>query len=432
AIVVRATAADGTAGTARVVAMPGAETALRAGGENWRVQVAQIDPNWELRTGGSAGERAYSVMLMVEGPRGRFMRQVIAGRPDLSEDLVLTDDPKQPLQRAVKERGKPIVETTFEAATEYESQPWFYLKNDLNKSWALYLRKPGETEWVERPIRGLPLYNDYVPAEGLAFTADGERVPVDALSVDIPPAASNDPLPTLRLKATGYLRYAFERTRLARGGPEAPLNPAAKVVVQAEGGPTSEQQLLAFDEARSTSDLITFRWADTREALEAMARSSRLAFTIDGQPAELTAEQWAKAGSDAFTPVGPPEAGVQVRVVAVQENLKLAGGRVSVAIIDLRTPKGDVRRWAFDRPDLNRDMKPGENPDPKAPANTLLPNVATRFVPGLAQSPITLVAGQDPAQLTLIDGAEGTVRSRQLVVGTPLDLGKGLTLKVSE
>jgi cytochrome c-type biogenesis protein CcsB len=434
AIVLKATAADGGSGTGRVVAMPGSETAFTAGAETWRVQVAQIDPDWELRTGDVAGERAYSVMLLVEGPRGRFMRQVIAGRPDLAEDLILTDDPQQPVQRAKKAKGAPIVETAFEAVAEYESQGWLYLKNDLNKSWALYVRKPGDATWAQRPIDGLPLYNDYVPAQGLAFVSEGEEMPLQALDVSIPPAENDDPFPGVTLKATGYLRYAFERPRLARGGPEAPLNPAAMVSIEAQGGAPREFQLVAFDDARASDEggLITMRWADTKEALEAFAKSSRIAFQIDGVPVELTSEQWTAAGSETFTPVGPAAANIAVRVVAVQENLKLSGGRVSVAIVDIRTPETTIRRWIFDQPALNRDMKPGENPDPKAPANTMLERVVSRFVPGLGATPVTLVAGPDPAQLTLIDGAEGTVRSRQLVVGQPLPLAQGLSLRVSE
>ena len=60
--------------------------------------------------------------LLVQGPGGRFMRQVIAGRPDLAEDLVLTDDPKQPLQRAKKVKGAAIVNTGFEKSSELRSQ----------------------------------------------------------------------------------------------------------------------------------------------------------------------------------------------------------------------------------------------------------------------------------------------------------------------
>ncbi len=433
AVTIEVTAADGSQGSGRVVAMPGAATQVLAGSESWRVQVAQIDPEWELRTGPAEGERALSLMLLVEGPRGRFVRQLIAGHPDLSEDLVLTDDPQQPLQRAVKARGTPIVETGFVAAADYEGQNWFYLKNDLNKSWALYLRRPGETAWVQRPIHGLPLYNDYVPAPGLAFDSDGGEPPLHPLQVMIPPVATNDPLPDVTLQATGYLRYAFERERLARGGPEWPLNPAATVAIESQGRVLRESQLLALDPDASTdpSELVTFRWAGTPEALEAMGRPTELQFTVAGERVAWGPEAW-QAGDPAWRRVGPTQAGVEARVVAVQEGLNLGGRRVSVAILDLRTPQGEIRRWVFDDPRLDRDMRPGENPDPTAPAENLAPSIAARLVPGAASTPVTLVAGPDPAQLTLVDSSEGVWRQRPAVIGQPLELGQGVSLRVSQ
>jgi membrane protein DedA with SNARE-associated domain len=88
-VVMQVTADDGSKGSARLLASPGGTTSFAAGREAWRVSVAQIDPAWELRTGADAGTRGYSIMLLVEGPRGRFMRQVIADHPELSEDLIL-------------------------------------------------------------------------------------------------------------------------------------------------------------------------------------------------------------------------------------------------------------------------------------------------------------------------------------------------------
>ncbi|NBX25733.1 MAG: hypothetical protein EBQ99_06745, partial [Planctomycetes bacterium] len=432
AIAVQVTAADGARGTGRVTATPGAVTQVQAGAETWQVQVAQIDPGWELRTGEAAGEKAYSVMLLVEGPRGRFMRQVIAGRPDLAEDLLLTDDPRQPLQRAVKAKGTAIVETALTAVAEYESQGWFHLKNDLNKSWALYLRRPGGA-WAQRPIEGLPLYNDYVPGPGLAFGPDGREPAVHALQVPIPAVSADDPLPDVTLEATGYLRYAFERARLTRGGPDAPLNPAATVEVQVPGGAPVVSQLLAFDPERDVdeSELVTFRWAGSAEALAAMQAESHLVFEVAGDRVEVPSQAW-NPGAEAWTPVGPAAAGVAMRVVAVQEGLKLVERRVSVAILDLRTPEGQIRRWVFDDPRLDRDMKPGENPDPKAAPRNLAPGVRTRLLPGLSRTPVTLVAGPDPSQLTLIDAADGAVRARPVAVGEGMPLGQDVSLRVSE
>jgi len=433
-LLMQVTAQDGSKASARMVATPGATTTFAVGGESWKATVAQIDPNWKLQTGDAAGTRGYSIMLVVENPRGSFMRQVIAGRPELSEDLILTDDPAQPVQRAVKVKGKAIVQTDFEAITEYAPQEWFYLKNDLNKSWALYLRKPGQLQWFQRPIAGLPYYNDHVPEQGLVFPSEGVQVPIDPLDIVIPPVLKDDPFPHVTLRATGYLRYALDRTRIVNGFAQSPFNPAARVEVKSQAGTTRDTQLLAFDPSRQSdaSNLITFRWAGSEQALQAMIKPTQLLFEMNGESIALTSDAWAPRADGDFTPIGPASAGIGVRVVAVQENLKLSNGLVNVAILDLRTPHGEIRRWVFDDARLSRDMLPGQNPDPKSAPQDLAPEVKSRFQPGLAHTPVTLVAGPDPAQLTVIDSAAGSVRSRALAIGQSLPLAEGISLRVSE
>ena len=64
-------------------------------GELVQVSVLGTDPEWELLSGDDAGTRAFSVNLMVDGFEKRFIRQVIAGYPEFTEDLVQTDDPQQ-------------------------------------------------------------------------------------------------------------------------------------------------------------------------------------------------------------------------------------------------------------------------------------------------------------------------------------------------
>lgn len=49
-----------------------------------------------MQTADALGESAYSIMLVVDGPRQKFIRQVIAGRPDLAEDLLFTGNEQNP------------------------------------------------------------------------------------------------------------------------------------------------------------------------------------------------------------------------------------------------------------------------------------------------------------------------------------------------
>jgi hypothetical protein len=88
--------------TGTLLAAPGNKLTVGAGADRYDVEVQSIDPTWELRSGADTGKRAYSVNLMITAPDRRFMRQVIAGYPEYTEDLVFSQDPKQPVKRAVK------------------------------------------------------------------------------------------------------------------------------------------------------------------------------------------------------------------------------------------------------------------------------------------------------------------------------------------
>jgi cytochrome c-type biogenesis protein CcsB len=77
-------------------------------------------------------------------------------------------------------------------------------------------------------------------------------------------------------------------------------------------------------------------------------------------------------------------------------------------------------------------MRPGENPDPKAPPVDLAPAVRTAFLSGLSRTPVTLVAGPDPSRLTVIDAADGTMRARPIAVGESMPLAQGVSMKVSD
>ncbi|MEY4833885.1 MAG: hypothetical protein RL527_2098, partial [Planctomycetota bacterium] len=58
----------------RVIAVPGARAQLGTGADPYLVEVADIDPSWELLSGADKGKRAYSVTLTVNRGDQRFMR----------------------------------------------------------------------------------------------------------------------------------------------------------------------------------------------------------------------------------------------------------------------------------------------------------------------------------------------------------------------
>jgi cytochrome c-type biogenesis protein CcsB len=430
AIAMRAGAGAGR-GEGSLLASPGNQTRIQVGDEPWTVQVASIDPAWKLQTAGSAGESAYSIMLAVEGPGRKFIRQVIVGHPELTEDLLLTGDPQQPVQRAVTATGRAIVEPRLTVTCDFAPQRWFYLKNDLVKSWALYVRRPGELKWTQRPIDGLPMYNDRFGDRSWVDGDDNE--PVDPVDVPIPAVSAGDPFPDVVFHADGFLRYAVERTRLRRGDADSPLNPAMRVRIEGTAGGVRDFTLAALDPRGRTSDgdLIRFRLARSEQELAARSRDAHLRFALGGAGV-IEVPLNAAPAADGFIPFGPEGGGYAVKIVAVQDDLVLSGGEVSVVIADLRTPHGSFRRWIFDDPALNRDMEPGEKPDPRAPAVNQAPELESRYEPGVGRVPITLIAGPDPARLTAVLALTDAVEARPVQIGEPLQISAGTALRVME
>ena len=432
-VLLEITSSDGASkGVGKILAAPGNQTQLQVGAEKWSVQVASIDPNWKLQTADALGDSAYSIMMVVDGPRQKFIRQVIAGRPDLAEDLLFTGNEQKPVERAVKAQGTAIVEPLFVARVEYASQHWFYLKNDLEKSWALYVRKPGDTAWCERPINGLPIYNDYISDRSHIFSAAVDE-PIDPIDVAIPAIAANDPFPNITFSATGYLRYAVEQSRLARGAVDSPLNPALRVRIESPNASARDFTLAAFDPRARTSpgDLIRFRFVDSTAMLAERSHSARVQFTLD-RAGDILVDLAANPGADGFIPIGPVERGYGFKVAGAQDDMVLSGGEVSVVIVDMKTPHGQFRRWIFNDPALNRDMNASDTPDPRSAPISMAPELVARYLPGIGRIPITLLAGPDPAQLTAVLAITNEIQVRPIAVGQPLVVSEGTTLRVLE
>ena len=125
--------------------------------------ISDINPNWELMSGDDAGVRAYAVTLSIDSPDQSFMRQLIAGYPQYTEDIIRTDNPQQPMARAIKVLGTALVDETLEMSLEFDVQKDFL----VTQSGAIYVREltaggAPKTKWIERPIENLPRFNDYI------------------------------------------------------------------------------------------------------------------------------------------------------------------------------------------------------------------------------------------------------------------------------
>ena len=429
------------ADTASMLAMPGGKVTVGTGNDRYEIEVQSVDPSWELRSGDDLGKRAYSVNLLVSGGGRRFMRQVIAGYPQYTEDLVFTDDPKQPMKRAVKETGKPIVDDRLFVALDYAPQDSFYLKNDLVKSWALYVRRPGDARWVQRRMEGLPLYNDSVPVPDEVFATDPASQVARALRVPVPASDPADPAPGVTLEATGYIRYAKPGAQWIDGGADAAPNAVASVQVTDGEGREGKYRLVAADPQKRSADggVIALRQVADEEQVAEFLRQPTIVFRVPGKGIEQAEPVKDAALADAkapWRPIGGPDSGYSYRVVAVQDDLAMGGRELGVAILELRTPAGEFRRWAFSDATKSRDLRADEDPMAamrRGGESFIDRTVEVEYLPGNGLALALLVAGPERGRLRLVDSL-GRAEARVVDVTpmAPVEMAAGVRLTVTE
>ncbi|MFB0985226.1 MAG: hypothetical protein QMB94_02935, partial [Phycisphaerales bacterium] len=426
-----------------LLAMPGNATSLGLGEQRYEISVQSIDPAWELLSGDDAGERAFSVNLMVQrGDGERFIRQVIAGYPDYTEDLIFSSDPGQPFQRNVKVNGTRLFDPSLLVGLEFAPTDHLFLRNDLSKNWALYLREVGDLEWTERPIDGDFLYNDYIADRDWVWPGGvGEpTLPIDPIDVPVPAVNPDDPAPDLVIQATGFLRYAVMRDRAVPGGADGPLNPTAWVRIAAPSMDRSNDYVLrAFDPERSVADdgLLVFRWLESESDLQSLSTKPMLKFAIPDLGIEIErpiAETFPADGEGDFNRIG--ETGYGYRVLAVQDDLAIGSGKVSVAILEISTPKGLFRRWVFDDPTLTRDVvdgSPMDRGDQHAGPIIGDKSIVFTYQRGTGAALLSVLAGPEPGRLRLAN-AIGVDEPEilELSVGIPISIPGGLEIAVTQ
>ncbi len=428
---------------AELVASPGQRLEFGEGANRTTLEVRAIDPAWEILTGDEKGTRAYSVTVLVERGGARFLRQLIDGRPQLTEDLVFTKDPKQPVKRAVKELGDPIFDKELSLALAYAPQRWFYLRNDLSKSWALYVRPKGSTEWTERPIDGLPLYNDYIGSRDDVFQRGGdELLPLDPIDVAVGPASPADPFKDVEFRVNGYLRYAIPRSRVTDGGANAPLNPIALLEVAGEDGKRSPPyRLVALDPQASRADqgVLRFVHLSTERELERYLRQPTVTVRIPAKEIEVREElrDFTAVNADAsFVEIKGSEsdgkAPYAYRVVNVQDELPIAGAKVGLAIVELRTPKGVFRRWVFDDPALTRDVKDADASDAHGAPKFEDDSIEVTFDPGNGLALVVLAHGPEEGRLRVVSAVSGRPEVLDAKVDAPVAVGGGVRLLIDD
>ncbi|MFG0256533.1 MAG: hypothetical protein ACF8GE_01380 [Phycisphaerales bacterium JB043] len=194
--------------TARLPAIPGATTSL--GGTTY--SISSIEPSWPILSGEHEGETALSINVGVQRAGESFIRQVLVGYPQYTEDII----PGQ--GRAVNTTGERLLDDSLVIEPAYESQEWFYIKD----SRALYARRVHEDgtrgEWRMYRLPGLARYSDVV-ANPAGVNAQREGTFVIPRNLGVTPVleSGEDLLAPLDPSVSGYLRYAFLQSSLHPG-----------------------------------------------------------------------------------------------------------------------------------------------------------------------------------------------------------------------
>ena len=419
-------------------AMPGAAIMSGSGSDTWSFRVAGIDPEWSLLSADDAGTLVYAVTVAVEGPGESFMRQVIAGYPQYTEDIMPSGDPAQPMSRAKKVLGTPLVNERLTITMEPDRQDTFYLQAHPS----IYLREVTEnefgrripvTDWIERPLEGLPRFNDRIGAPGRVWAA-GEPIELDGLSMLVPSVATDDPLAGTELVVSDYLRYAVMQSRPlpVTGGPHAAW---ARATLTTPDGRSQSHEVFEADPSQSTAppDQLDIMWIDNDIDLETAA-VPRLGFEVPSSSVQIVVPIAAVSEVDsdlAMTPIeGTP---FSWRVQRFDNGLLIAGQTISMARVEISDGEKTWLRWVFDDPSRNADMGI-DGVDTHTGAGT--PDariVTTYFPPTIGNASLMLLAGPEDDRLRLRIALPGkAVRMTDVEMGTPIALTQGITLTVDD
>lgn len=415
-------------------ALPGRSGRIITPDGPYTFTVAQIDPNWPILSGDHEGERTYSVTLKVDAPNRTFMRQLLDGYPQYTEDVI----PGRGRAFKLPDFGKKITDDSFTATLDYFPQTEFWTR----ESSAIAVRtvdSDGERgPWMEIPIHNLPRYNDYVPMTDAVWSAPAT---LRAHPIDIPVVAkdADNPLTNKFIHVTGYLRYATLETHALPGDQ---INPILSLSMHTPMAGDVEQTLAAFDpsgQASALGGMVSFKYAQDAAGVQKLidGATSRLTFDVpapDGtaRPAHLELDLNAGDFDHAvFHAIG--DSGWKVRVTDIVHDLSIDQQHtVSLAIVDVQGPGGTTfTRWVFDHPSLTRDLPSDAsganhaNATPREPD----PRLHATYDPGFS-TPLVIVAGPQSQPLRALTlQPDGTYASRQVAPGDNFALGSaGVTI----
>jgi hypothetical protein len=198
-------------------------------------------------------------------------------------------------------------------------------------------------------------------------------------------------------------------------------------------------ELVAFDPAQSTAleNTMRFVWVNSAPQIEEwkVRQDPAIEFQAPGSNENVVKNVTRFSGSDPDVPFEPIEGTeYSFRVQGVHHDLVIGDKRLSVAVVEIRTPQRMFTRWVFDDPASNRDMAmsvPGSL-DQHAADIPLDTNLKTTYIAGkVPPAPILLIAGPNEDELTLmVTLASGQPEVTRIKVGESVPIANGVSLDV--
>ncbi|MEE2912412.1 MAG: hypothetical protein VX436_01265 [Planctomycetota bacterium] len=380
--------------------------------------ISNINPNWELMSGDDAGDAAYAVSVSVDGPTEQFTRQLIMGYPEYTEDVVRTNDPQQPMARAKKVLGRPLVNEELAMRLTPDTKSSFL----ITQSASLYIREIsnfGEplSPWIERPIDNLPRFNDYIADLEDVWISD-TGVGTNPIYIPVPQQDPSDPVGQEAI-VRSYLRYAYMDGRIVTGSES--VFPAAWLTLRKNDGVEQTVRLFAFDPSLNTSDtsIMSFEWvgSDVERLKVEQLMIPSLKATIGNEQFDLNL-----TSTEEFSSIEGTD--YSYRVKSIQNNLHISNNTISLVEVEIQNDEARWIRWVFDNKELNRDVVEENTHDAAKFVDT---NISMEYNPG--GTPITLVGGQGDETFTLLTSMAGEPpASHEIIIGSPVSLTEEVSI----
>ncbi|GJM25200.1 MAG: hypothetical protein DHS20C16_16150 [Phycisphaerae bacterium] len=408
----------GAAAPSRLVVRPQNRVFVPGTGGEYGFTISSINPNWPLLSGEDKGKTACSVNVAVTTPTQSFIRQMLIGYPQYTEDIIPGKG------RAVKSTGKKLLDESLELAFAYEPQTHYYIKDTA----ALYVRKVGESQWIERPIEGLPHYADHTTKRNEVWMNRGNTsIDPDPLNIAVPKVADNDPLGNLDVHISGRLHYSHgDETRWVPNGKQ--LNPMMKVIIDGSGH-QSEFSLFALNPRLSDVDrsMVAYHWAENEMQRLGFGKSTgnQLSIRVPAQDKtvqlQVDPEKTLDHNKD-LQFVRIEDTDWSYRLKTYHRSFPMNNGRrVPIVVVEFKSGERSITRWVTDDPSRAQDLTGDQQFSPPDPA------VDVVFKPGAL---VTVVAGPDPENIEVFVGSPNDRRS--VAIGEMFDLGSGIRMKILE